>query len=572
MSLFESQHVPPSLESIPKPTQWGKRPVVTLSNLVPKEYVDTVARVASFRVKDKEDRLGAKQVFTGVLEDKTFKVPFICHKTSITIEKDLILWVKSAYVHEFQDKALLLVLTEYSRAEPKYSEGIQEYVWCPRIGHIHRPVWDVTLQGKVSNIYGSSGLVKRCDRCKSIVFDKCPGGCESDWSWDVRISGNLYDGTGSIKVILGRYLASKLLDRKLSEIFYLTKVKNIRTPESFDVLTYNLELPSRLRVVEGLVDEPSRHRHHDRLIITEGNTRICYMKGEKINHDVYEVKERILNSNSRDDLNTIRRFIAKALDIEIRRITGKPQLHGIYLLDQPIALYRCEKAKLYLGFSLEVKVKGGNAVVEAVPRGLVRESVWDYVVWRRGRGASADAVEKTLLKRRPNVVVAPSGHFGRIEELVFRKAGNEKVTEHDLRTFPDFWREVYDVDVNHEEIPLLRIRLMNLERLFTYPPSCVYFDSDFLYLTPGTRGFIETKKASLKWRTDSVVDRALGSLEIGESRLRYLGRGDERVDAQRLLLHDIQKKLLGKTVKARGSVSRFQDRLFLFPRSVFKVG
>jgi len=32
-------------------------------------------------------------------------------------------------------------------------------------------------------------------------------------------------------------------------------------------------------------------------------------------------------------------------------------MQGIFLIEDPISLYRCEKARLYLGFSLRVTIK-----------------------------------------------------------------------------------------------------------------------------------------------------------------------------------------------------------------------
>jgi len=43
-------------------------------------------------------------------------------------------------------------------------------------------------------------------------------------------------------------------------------------------------------------------------------------------------------------------------------------MQGIYLLEEPISLYRCERAELYLGFSLRVNLIEVNQVtVEATP-------------------------------------------------------------------------------------------------------------------------------------------------------------------------------------------------------------
>jgi hypothetical protein len=53
-----------------------------------------------------------------------------------------------------------------------------------------------------------------------------------------------------------------------------------------------------------------------------------------------------------EDRKIIRRLIEKSLDIGIRKHTGMRKMQGVYLLEEPVPLYRCEQAKLYLGFSV----------------------------------------------------------------------------------------------------------------------------------------------------------------------------------------------------------------------------
>ena len=90
-------------------------------------------------------------------------------------------------------------------------------------------------------------------------------------------------------------------------------------------------------------------------------------------------------------------------------------MHGIFLLEDPIPLYRCEKARLYIGFSARVNLKEKDeAVVEFTPQAYVRESVFDYVNLRRERGASANAIARNLMTYRNRVIVAPTGNYGSI--------------------------------------------------------------------------------------------------------------------------------------------------------------
>jgi hypothetical protein len=120
------------------------------------------------------------------------------------------------------------------------------------------------------------------------------------------------------------------------------------------------------------------------------------------------------------------------------------KMQGIYLLEEPIPLYRCELAKLSLGISIQVIIKENKedreetenkavTIIKATPQSYVRESVLDYVRLRRGRGASANSVISNLTKYRNKVIVAPSGNYGCIVDVISRKAGNQQVSDTDHR-------------------------------------------------------------------------------------------------------------------------------------------
>ena len=96
---------------------------------------------------------------------------------------------------------------------------IREFIWKPKIDSIKRPVRSLSLQGVITTIHGNSGLVKRCNKCKSIFYDdSCPNNCpkEEGWGWDLRVSCRLYDGSGSMKMVLTKDIASKVLAEKSS--------------------------------------------------------------------------------------------------------------------------------------------------------------------------------------------------------------------------------------------------------------------------------------------------------------------------------------------------------------------
>jgi hypothetical protein len=211
-------------------------------------------------------------------------------------------------------------------------------------------------------------------------------------------------------------------------------------------------------------------------------------------HKFSEYVKRPLKISDIEDGKIIKKLIEKALDISIKKVTEMRMMQGIYLLEEPISLYRCERAKLYLGFSLRISLIDGNEVtVEATPQAYVRESVLDYVKLRRERGATANAIVRNLLTYRNKVVVAPSGNYGCIVDVVTHKAGNQRVSETDRRNLVEFWKQVYGIDISTDEIPLLKVKMMNSENVFTYPPSMCFFGSESLLIYGNVQRFIENK-------------------------------------------------------------------------------
>src|SRR5919109_4628104 len=133
----------PDPNTLPLPTQEPTiiEGQVTLSELVPGKYVSSTARVVYLRAIEKQDSLGTKMIFSGILEDSTFRVPFASHRISYPLIRNCVYKFRSAYVHEFpSDGSLLLVITEYTKIKPKDIEDFREFIWKPTIDSIKRPV------------------------------------------------------------------------------------------------------------------------------------------------------------------------------------------------------------------------------------------------------------------------------------------------------------------------------------------------------------------------------------------------------------------------------------------------
>ena len=208
--------------------------------------------------------------------------------------------------------------------------------------------------------------------------------------------------------------------------------------------------------------------------------------------------------------------------------------------------------------------------VDVYPSALVRESVLDYIQWRRDRGASAKGVEKALTKWRQSVILAPNGTIGRVCRFIYQDAGDFLVPGFNA-SLPEFWENVYDVKVKPEERPLLVVKPYSLDVELTYPPSYVFMDEQTIFLRSSVLGFIDYKKSTLRRTAPAIVLNALKDLKIGEYRVEVDGETKTRLDAQRLILHDIKEKLLGRMVKATGSVIQANNSLYFLPKTVSGV-
>src|SRR5215216_509972 len=585
----------PDPSTLPQPTQEPriKEEEVTLSELIPGKYVSTTARVVYLRAIEKQDALGAKMIFSGILEDSTFRVPFVSHRISYPLIRNCVYKFQSAYVHEFpSDRSLLLVITEYTKINPKDIEDYREFIWKPKIDSIKRPVRSLALQGVITTVHGNSGLIKRCNKCKSIFYDDaCPNKCpeEEGWGWDLRVSCRLYDGSGSMKTVLTKDIASKVLQRNLAELVLLasSKAKPLTSnnsnqlsqlPPSSEI---TLKLPDTIDIIEAVTEDisPSSFRSSDKLIISDGRNLLYFPSNEEDGHKFSEYVKRPLKVSDVEDRKIIRRLIEKALDIGIRKVTGMRKMQGIYLLEEPIPLYRCEQAKLYLGFSMQVIIKEQAnktvAIIEATPQSYVRESVLDYVRLRRERGASANSVISNLTKYRNKVIVAPSGNYGCIVDVIAKKAGSQQVSDTDHRNLVEFWKQIYGIDISPDEIPLLKVKMINSENVFTYPPSMCFFGNDSLFIPADVQKFVEYKKSTVKTRMDKVVNSLVNeeeSLRLGDSKLEFVGQAvsstNNTANIQLPLLHEVRQKLFGRNIMAKGSAMFVHDEIWFFPNQL----
>jgi hypothetical protein len=328
---------------------------------------------------------------------------------------------------------------------------------------------------------------------------------------------------------------------------------------------------------------PSLYVRSSKLIVTNGRNLVYFpVNDTDLKTKFAELNVRRLDANgaeSLEDVKIIRRLVERAISMSIQNITEKRMRHGIYMLEDPIALYRCERAKLYLGFSADIRVDTQQPylhkkrlTVELNPHAYVRESVLDYIRMRREAGATANAVIRMLLNYRSKVIVAPTGHFGSIVDVISKKASNQIVSELDNRNLVEFWKQAYDIDISPDEIPLLKIKMLNSENTFTYPASACYFGQESLYVPASVQKFIEYKQSRLIPRIFDIVKKAIKDLKIGDSieihRISDIYRANDSENIQRQILEETRKKLYGRNVNARGSIMYVHDELWFFPNQI----
>jgi hypothetical protein len=411
------------------------------------------------------------------------------------------------------------------------------------------------------------------------------------YAWDLRISSKLYDGTGAIKMVLTKELAAKVLQRNLSQLIFRASLnqnsqEEETQPNDNSVSTLSLEVPSAFEVMEAVLPEnvsPSFYTKSDKLIVSDGRNLMYFpVNDAEMKTKFVELSARHLNANgdeSTEDVKIIRRMAERALSMSIQNTTENRMRHGIYLLEDPISLYRCERAKLYLGFFINIRIDTqqpyGNKLrllVELSPHAYARESVYDYIRMRREAGASANAVIRMLLNYRNRVIVAPTGHFGTIVDVISKKACNQVVSELDNRNLVEFWKQVYDIDVSPDEIPLLKIKMLNSENIFTYPASMCYYGQESIYTPASVQKFIEYKRSKLVPRMYEVVKRATKDLKINDNikieKISDVYHASNIENLQREILDEARQKLYGRNVHARGSIMYVHDELWFFPNQL----
>jgi hypothetical protein len=133
--------------------------------------------------------------------------------------------------------------------------------------------------------------------------------------------------------------------------------QNLQQPPSVKI-----RIPESIDIIEAVTENASSYRSNGKPIVTDGRN-LVFFPPEVEQEETYKFPEHVKRSlkiSDIEDKKIIKKLIEKAFDINIKKVTGMRMMQGIYLLEEPISLYRCERAKLYLGFSLRVSLIEDN--------------------------------------------------------------------------------------------------------------------------------------------------------------------------------------------------------------------
>ena len=146
------------------------------------------------------------------------------------------------------------------------------------------------------------------------------------------------------------------------------------------------------------------------------------------------------------------------------------------------------------------------------------------------------------------------------------------VSERDNRNLVEFWKQVYNIEISPDEIPLLKIKMLNSENTFTYPASMCYFGNESLYIPASVQKFIDYKRSRLIPRIYDVIKRAVKDSRIGDDikiqPTSDIYRVNDVENIQRQILDETRQKLYGRNINARGSIMYVHDELWFFPNQI----
>ena len=142
----------------------------------------------------------------------------------------------------------------------------------------------------------------------------------------------------------------------------------------------------------------------------------------------------------------------------------------------------------------------------------------------------------------------------------------------DNRNLVEFWKQVYNIEISPDEIPLLKIKMLNSENTFTYPASMCYFGNESLYIPLQFRNSSNTNDRDSFREYMMLIKRAVKDSRIGDDikiqATSDIYRVNDVENIQRQILDETRQKLYGRNINARGSIMFVHDELWFFPNQI----
>jgi replication factor A1 len=191
--------------------------------------VSLTARVLSVETRTVNVGGEEKNVFSGIMADKTGKIQFSAwHDFGLKIED--VIRIKGGYVKTwrgipqfgFDERAEVEILG--TEEMPSLEELAEKRTY--HIGELldRGGAIDAAVEGVIIDIKSGSGLVFRCTECKRVLQKGvCRIHGEIEGRADLRIKAVLDDGTGALTAVLGKDTTEKLLGKDIEECRRIAK-------------------------------------------------------------------------------------------------------------------------------------------------------------------------------------------------------------------------------------------------------------------------------------------------------------------------------------------------------------
>lgn len=206
-------------DALPKETFEPKK--VTINEITP--LVGTVemsAKVLSVEEKEIMVDEDKKTMFTGILGDSTGKIPFTAWE-DFKLSKESTVHIKGGYVKSF--RGMPQVNLDENAEVKKQKKQIKESDIPTRSLHLFelnnkQGMYDVSVSGRAIEIQQGSGIILRCPECNQVLREEgCRVHGKVDGIPDLRIKCVVDDGTGSVKTIMNKDQAERVIGKTMDE-------------------------------------------------------------------------------------------------------------------------------------------------------------------------------------------------------------------------------------------------------------------------------------------------------------------------------------------------------------------